>query len=48
MDPAASALHALHLGGSLPAHARFRRALGDPERAQRERLAAILHVIFLR
>ncbi len=45
MDLAASALHALHLGGSLPAHARFRRALGDPERAQRERLAAILHVL---
>ena len=38
----ASALHALHLAGSLPAYRRFRRALDDPEGAQRARLSALL------
>ena len=35
-------LHAAHLGASLPAHRGLVRALADPERAQRRRLAVIL------
>ena len=43
MDLLPAPIHGLHLAGSLGAHHRFQTALGDPEGAQRARLAAILH-----